>query len=386
MSQTPVLAEFSGRAGVVALCVATALAFAYGLTPLLPKQYAASASFIAGSEAAGGREVLASRAVAMKVAQNLSVDAYPEQLLRGLNVAAERGSSVVRVVYTSADPGFAAAAANAFVRAYAGRNLTVLDEASVPRSPVSPDLRLNLALGAAAGLALGVMLSLLGGRRRLRGDGELVRALGVPLAWACTPRSADAASRSAEEETLHSLASQLKERWLESARTPLVVVSARPGEGRSYVAARLACVFAERGEPTLLIDADLRAPGQHRIFRQDNRGGLAELLGGERVEPVRIRENLWLMVAGEARRSPLQLLVRNELRVLLKEAARRFSVVLIDTPSARKGPDLEMLLAISRGAIVVARDDYSRTGELERLRAVLRRCSARLVGTVLAES
>lgn len=374
------------RLGVIVLCIASGLALAYALTPLLPKKYAASASFIVQSPEARVRTAIASPAVAMKVAQNLSVDAYPDQLLRDLRVAAQGGSHVVKLSYTSPDPRLAAAVANEFLRVYADKHVTVLDEARVPGSPVSPNLTLNLALGAAGGLALGAGVTFPGGRRRLRGDRDLVQALGVPIAWVRAPRSADAASRSAEDDALQALASQLKERWLDGSRSALAVVSAQPGEGRSYVAARLACVFAQRGEPTLLVDADLRAPAQHRIFGQPNVDGLADFLAGARVKPVRIRENLWLMVAGEAKRPPLELLARNELRVLLHEAARRFSVVLIDTPAARKGPDLEMPLAIARGALVVGRTRYSRTRELMKLRGALRRASARLVGTVLTET
>lgn len=388
MNQALYFPGLSRRLSVVALCVAAALALAFVLTPLLPKKYAASASFILQSPPAAGHEALADAAIAKKVAQSLSIEApYPEQLLRGLTVAAQGGSRVVKVTYTSPDPHFAAAAANEFMRAVAGGNL-VLDEASVPRAPASPDLRLNLALAAAAGLALGMALSFFatGGGRALRDDRDLIRALGVPLAWVRTPRSADAGSRSAEEDALQALASQLKERWLEGSGNALAIVSARPGDGRSYLAARLACVFAQRGEPTLLVDADLRAPSQHRIFKQPNRDGLADFLQGARIKPVQIRENLWLMVAGEPRRDPLELLRRSELRALLHEASRRFSVVLIDTPAARSAPDLEMMLAIARGALVLARARSSRAGELGRLRGTLKRCSARLVGTVLTEA
>jgi capsular exopolysaccharide synthesis family protein len=375
------------RLVLLALSVALAMAAALAIAPLLPKKYAASASFVAPSHEAASRDAVASLDVAARVAKTLRVDSYPEQLLRGLSVAAEGGSRVVKVVYTSTDPRFAAAAANEFVRAVLDKNAMMLDEARIPHAPVSPDPRLLIAIGAGAGLGLGLLLVFFtSGGGVVRTDRDLIQTLGVPLAWVRAPCSADAASRSAEDEALHSLASQLKERWLGDSRKALAVVSARPGEGRSYLAARLACVFAQQGEPTLLVDADLRAPSQHRIFKQPNRDGVADYLSGARIKPVQIRDNLWLMVAGEAQRNPLELLAKNELRVLLHEAAQRFSVVLIDTPSARKGPDLEMMLALARGALLVARAGEARLGELARLRPVLRRCSARLVGTVLTES
>ena len=83
-------------------------------------------------------------------------------------------------------------------------------------------------------------------------------------------------------EELRALRTQLLIRWAQAGvgRRVLVVASATPGEGRSYVAANLALAFAQLGERTLLIDADLRAPRQHRIFDAPDAAGLAAILTG----------------------------------------------------------------------------------------------------------
>src|SRR5258708_24756687 len=83
-------------------------------------------------------------------------------------------------------------------------------------------------------------------------------------------------------EELRALRTQLLIRWsnAEVRHRMLAVVSPGFGEGRSYVAANLAVVFSQLGERTLLIDADLRTPRQHRIFNIPHRIGLSSVLCG----------------------------------------------------------------------------------------------------------
>ena len=70
-------------------------------------------------------------------------------------------------------------------------------------------------------------------------------------------------------EEMRALRTQLLIRWYnpEQGRKSLVVASPERGEGRSYVAANLAVVFSQLGARTLLVDADLRTPRQHRDLR-----------------------------------------------------------------------------------------------------------------------
>ena len=90
-------------------------------------------------------------------------------------------------------------------------------------------------------------------------------------------------------------------------------------------------------------------------------------------------------VAGAVREDPLELLSRERLRHFLGAAARPFRVVLIDTPAAERGPDLEMFAALAGGALLVVRpgEDAAR---LARLRRRLTRCAARPVATVFNQS
>lgn len=209
--------------------------------------------------------------------------------------------------------------------------------------------------------------------RQVRSERELLRAIGAPLL----------AARPASPAALRALADQLLEHWFVRGRTLLPVISTEAGCGRTALVAALARRFAALGERTLVVDADFRAPGVHAAFRLRNRRGLADLLDGRDVQMAACEQNLAVLVAGSVREDPLELLSRERLRHFLAAAARPFRVVLIDTPAAERGPDLEMFAALARGALLVVRRGEDRA-PLARLRKRLTRCAATPVATVFS--
>ena len=92
-------------------------------------------------------------------------------------------------------------------------------------------------------------------------------------------------------EALRLLRSQLTLRWIGSAeRKTMVILSPDRGDGRSWLAANLATVFAQMGERVLLIDADMRHPRQHQLFNLNNSVGLSALLTGRAGKEVVTRD------------------------------------------------------------------------------------------------
>jgi protein-tyrosine kinase len=190
-------------------------------------------------------------------------------------------------------------------------------------------------------------------------------------------------------EEVRALRTQLSMRWSKAGvkHRVLAIVSPGPGEGRSYVAANLALAFAQLGERTLLIDADLRTPRQHRIFNVPDRVGLSAVLsgraGGGAVLPVPEFGVLSLLPAGARPPNPQELLSRPALAVLLHELRGAFDVVLLDTPPAKLYADAQVVAFQAGSAMVLARKDVT---HLEDTSSVIRELSdmgTRVVGTVL---
>ena len=196
-------------------------------------------------------------------------------------------------------------------------------------------------------------------------------------------------------ENLRALRSQIMLRWFgtQPLHKVLAIVSAEPGEGRSFIAANLAVVFAQQGERTLLIDADLRSParqGQGTLFKLKSSLGLSSILAGraglEIAQSVPGLPGLTVLPAGALPPNPQELLGRLAFVQLLGAASHEFDVVLLDTPSGSQYADADIIAARAGAALLVARKNQSSTPRLKQLAQRLQECDVRLLGSVLNDA
>ena len=191
-------------------------------------------------------------------------------------------------------------------------------------------------------------------------------------------------------EQLRALRSQLMLRWFdaETGHKALAVVSPDAGEGRSFIAANLAVVFSQLGERTLLIDADLRNPSQHQLFRLSNKLGLSSILAGraeleETVTRIPGLIDLSVMPAGATPPNPQELLSRPLFSALMATVQGQYDIVVVDTPAGAITADHQTIAARTRGALVVARKDITSAPHLQSLVAALQHSGVEVVGSVL---
>jgi receptor protein-tyrosine kinase len=197
-------------------------------------------------------------------------------------------------------------------------------------------------------------------------------------------------------ENLRAVRSQLLLRWFkgEPSRKVLAVVSAGAGEGRSFVTANLSIVFAQQGQRTLLIDADLRAKpdrGQHSLFKLARGVGLSAVLAdraslAEAAQAVPGLPHLVVVPAGAVPPNPQELLGRPSFGQLLQQAASQFDVILIDTPAGIIYADAELIAAYAGAALVVARKNASLVAQTKQLAQRLQSSGVALVGSVLNDA
>jgi protein-tyrosine kinase len=167
----------------------------------------------------------------------------------------------------------------------------------------------------------------------------------------------------------------------------LAVVSAAAGDGRSWCAANLALAFAQLGERTLLIDANLRRPRLAQLFGMTGGaavgGGLAGWLAGANAGralcAVPGLPSLCLLPAGAAPKNPLELVEGAAFGALMRDLAGRFTRVVVDTPAAEDGADASVIASRCGAALLVTRRDSSR---VTALRALLDSFSGRPVHVV----
>jgi chain length determinant protein tyrosine kinase EpsG len=194
---------------------------------------------------------------------------------------------------------------------------------------------------------------------------------------------------SPQVEALRALRSELMLHWFgdDAARKSLAVVSEARGEGRSYIAASLAVVLAQLGGRTLLIDADLRNPSQHRLFGLDNRVGFSGLLSGragaEAVQRVPGLDSLSVLPSGATPPNPQELLARPSLGVLLEQISAHLDFIVFDTPPAAESADAQTVAVRARAALFVARKNHSRLWRLQAIAQSVARAHTTVLGAVL---
>jgi protein-tyrosine kinase len=190
-------------------------------------------------------------------------------------------------------------------------------------------------------------------------------------------------------EELRALRTQLLIRWTNGAakQRVLTVVSPGAGEGRSYITANLAVAFAQLGERTLLIDADLRSPRQHQIFDIANRVGLSSVLAGRAdgtaVVPIPELGRLSILPSGPIPPNPQELLSRRVLGILLHELRANFDVIFIDTPPALAYADAQCVAFRAGAAIMINRKDHTRLSDANHVVKDMSEAGTHVVGAVL---
>jgi capsular exopolysaccharide synthesis family protein len=160
-------------------------------------------------------------------------------------------------------------------------------------------------------------------------------------------------------EQYRRLAASLHHAQCERQMKVLMITSASPGEGKSLTATNLALTLSESyRRRVLLIDADLRRPSLHHIFKLPNVLGLSDALKSEtdkKLSAIQVSANLTVLPAGRPDPDPTGGLTSDRMRRIVQEAAVRFDWVLIDTPPVGFLSDANLLVAMVDGALFVVR-------------------------------
>jgi protein-tyrosine kinase len=193
----------------------------------------------------------------------------------------------------------------------------------------------------------------------------------------------------ARAEALRELRSELILRWFGDKRTLAVLGALREDDAES-VAANLAIVLAQLGEPTLLIDANLRAPSLHSMFGASSLVGLTDLLRNrdvhdEAIVRVHAVDNLWLLPAGPAVSNPQELVSRTPFIYLMKTLPERFRAVIVATPPALPFADAQVIAARAEGCLLVTRRNRTRVADVVRIKQQLAASKTILLGGVIRE-
>jgi capsular exopolysaccharide synthesis family protein len=176
---------------------------------------------------------------------------------------------------------------------------------------------------------------------------------------------------------------------LSSARELKVVAitSAVTGEGKTATATNLAVVLAQLGRPVLIVDADLRKPRLHQVFKLSNQTGLVSHLtskvDADDILHATTVPNLWITPSGPIPPNPSELLSSDRMYDWLRTVRTRFEYVIIDTPPTLAVTDATIVGVIADGVVLTLRSGKVTREEARLCRDRLRQAEVRILGTVL---
>jgi len=339
--------------------------------------------------------------------------ASPAGVAGSLSASVVQGTVLFKVSAISGDPAMAKKLADAAIKATSEEanrletlrmsgqpsgnsvvRIVPIDEAGVPGAPFTPNWQRNMMMGAGAGLVAGYALAFftLSVDRRIRNqsDVETLTNAGVltiiPKISKLAGNRDVAAHDTFAGESVRQLRTNLRFVNIDNPPRAIVVTSPNPSEGKSTVSANLARLLAEAGNPTILIDADLRRPTQARRLQKDNSVGLTQLLAGDiTLEEALIpsdTDGLTLLPSGRIPPNPSELVGSKRMQVLIENLKQDYTVI-IDAPPLLPVTDAGLLTAAADGCILVVHVGKTFKEQVALSVKILERVNGRLLGSVL---
>lgn len=194
---------------------------------------------------------------------------------------------------------------------------------------------------------------------------------------------------SAEAEALRAIRAQLNFRWFKDGQKQLAIAGINAGDGASTFIANLAISFSQLGKRTLIVDANLRQPTQHRIFNLKNQLGLSDIIA-ERTsieEIARLEQfgNLAVLPAGTPPPNPTELISGSSFNQLLDTLAVRFDVIFCDAPAFMTAADAVSISSATGSVMFVARKNKTALSDVRGANQQLIGMNIQVVGSVLLD-
>ncbi len=307
--------------------------------------------------------------------------------------------------------------------------IRVVEQATTPETPYTPQPVLNISFGTMFGIALAGGLVFLRERmdRSIRSPGASRRLFNAPelgvipnlsqnggeltkTSWLRGPRSRvlngthkDPATALATwhsgpaviaESFRSTLASILRNQATGKAQKIILITSPGPAEGKTTVVQNLGIALAETGRRVLLVDADFRRPHLHREFSLPNDWGLIDLLledqpigeyPPERLGSFTGLPGLSILPNRITQNNVSRALYSPRLRTILETLTKRYDMVLVDAPPLLSVADARIIAPLTDALILVLRAGVTnRESALEAYQRI-QEDGLTLLGTVLTD-
>lgn len=328
------------------------------------------------------------------------------------------GTEVLEVLATTKDPVVSAALCNSIskvaptflVRVVGAGSVETIGEAEPNYNAVSPRTKMNCLIGFFAGAFLAIFIVIISDilDNSVKSADDIINKCELPVIGEIdqfgntkvkkgeadiherrytildpnTPFYVNESYKAMRTNILFALAASHSKN-----KNVFAVASANPSEGKSTTAANIAIALSQMDCRVLLVDADLRKPVQHRIFRVNNKLGLTNVLVQMEIFEDCVKRdvipNLDLLSTGTKPPNPSEILASDYTADVLSGLSKMYDYVIIDTPPVNVVSDSMVISKSIAGILLVLK--YGSTS-FEDLKDATRRCNlanSNIIGCVL---
>jgi capsular exopolysaccharide synthesis family protein len=279
---------------------------------------------------------------------------------------------------------------------------SIMQEAQLPTSPVPSNTLVYVIQAITIGLVLGIglafaleyldytfrepdMLGNVYGRPTQSVLGKMrSKSDSIPLAAIDEPSSQQA-------EAFRALRLLISAASLDTPIRSVLLTSAVPGEGKTFIAANLAISIAQNARRTILVDTNVRQPRIHEAFDVPLTPGLTDMLCEEQadyrdyLQPTSV-DHLWVLPAGTTLPNAADLLGAQRMRDLMRALADDAEIVVYDSPAITSVTDGLVLAAQVDGVFQVVKAGGPRIDVVLRAKSLLDGVEANVLGPVLNQA
>jgi polysaccharide biosynthesis transport protein len=277
--------------------------------------------------------------------------------------------------------------------------INVVEPANLPATPLNAHSATTVLLAAAIGLllALGAAFLLDYLDDTLKSPADIRAATDLSTLGAIMHIDPDPAGhvlvtasqpKSPTAEAYRILRTNIQFCALDKPPRTLLVTSSNPAEGKSTTLSNLAVVMAQQGQRVVVVDTDLRRPGQHRVFQVPNNVGLTNVLLQEQLsldgylQPTHIT-NLQVLPTGPLPPNPAELLSSARFAALIQHLTAHADIVLFDSPPALAVTDAAILARQVDGVIIVVDAGVTRRHWAANAKDTLDKAGVHILGVAL---
>jgi capsular exopolysaccharide synthesis family protein len=166
-----------------------------------------------------------------------------------------------------------------------------------------------------------------------------------------------------------------------------LVSSPVSGDGKSTTCGNIAVSMAQSGSSVIIIDADMRRPTQHKLFKLHNKVGLSTLLGGMSQVDETINHTactgLDVISAGPIPPNPSELVNSDNMVELLEKISKMYDYVIVDTAPINVVSDALVLSKLTAGLVLVTKQNATTYEDVNRVIDSMSFARSKILGVVI---